>query len=156
LLAGRKGDDGAESAGLTTEPGVTPEPGTTPEPDGAGDDKGDALAALLAAGAGDLSEPDNDADNGGPRGKSKSSKRSRPGSEERRQQRQEEDEESGGDFSNCRPLHTRPNALLAVAAASIDAEEEAPLGSDWRKQHVLYGNDNHYMFFRCAMIGLLC
>jgi hypothetical protein len=45
-------DDGAESGGVTgtdatmTDAGQTPEPGTTPEPD----DKGDALAALLAAG----------------------------------------------------------------------------------------------------------
>lgn len=136
--AGRKGgDDGAESAGMNTDAaGATPEPGTTPEPD----DKGDALAALLAAGAEDMSEPEND-DNR----KSKSAKRSRPGSEEQR-----EDEDSG-DYTNCRPLHTRPNALLAAAAASADAEVEQPLGSDWRKQHVLYGNDNHYMFFRCGL-----
>jgi hypothetical protein len=46
-------DDGAESGGVTgtdatmTDAAQTPEPGTTPEPD----DKGDALAALLAAGA---------------------------------------------------------------------------------------------------------
>jgi len=33
-----------------TDAGVTPEPGTTPEPDDKRDDKGDALAALLAAG----------------------------------------------------------------------------------------------------------
>lgn len=141
-MTGRKGDDGAESGGVNTDAaGVTPEPGTTPEPDAATADKeGDALAALLAAGAGDLSEPDNDAD---ARGKSKSSKRSRPASEEQRQ----EDDDAAGDYSNCRPLHTRPNALLAAAAASADAET-APPGSDWRKHHVLYGNDNHYMFFR--------
>jgi hypothetical protein len=143
--AGRKGaDDGAESAGMNTDAaGATPEPGTTPEPD----DKGDALAALLAAGEQDMSEPENDGDGR----KSKSAKRSRPNSEER--QREEDD---SGEYVNCRPLHTRPNALLAAAAASADADAEAPLGSDWRKQHVLYGNDNHYMFFRCAMIGLLC
>jgi hypothetical protein len=81
--AGRKGDDGAESAGMNTDAaGATPEPGTTPEPD----DKGDALAALLAAGEQDMSEPE--PDNEG-RGKSKG-KRSRPGSEE---QRAEEDEQ---------------------------------------------------------------
>jgi hypothetical protein len=57
-----------------------------------------------------------------------------------------------GDFSNCRPLHTWPNALLAAAAASADAEAAAT-GSDWQKQHVLYGNDNHYMFFRCVDTG---
>lgn len=125
----------------TDAAGATPEPGTTPEPDGAGDDKGGALAALLAAGAEDMSEPENDGEG---RGKSKSAKRSRPGSEERQQ-----DDGESADYSNCRPLHTRPNALLAAAAASADAEgAEAPLGSDWRKQHVLYGNDNHYMFFR--------
>lgn len=74
---GRKGgEDGAESAGMNTDAaGATPEPGTTPEPDGAGDDKGDALAALLAAGAEDMSEPDNDGEG------RKSTKRSRPGSE---------------------------------------------------------------------------
>lgn len=61
------------------------------------------------------------------------------------------DDDESRDYSNCRPLHTQPNALLAAAAASADADAaEAPLGSDWRKQHVLYGNDNHYMFFRCA------
>jgi len=118
--------------------GATPEPGTTPEPDGAGDDKGDALAALLAAGAEDLSEPENDGE--GRKG-SKGAKRSRLASEERRQE-----EDAAGDYSNCRPLHTRPNALLAAAAASADAE--AAPGADWRKHHVLYGNDNHYMFFR--------
>jgi hypothetical protein len=84
--AGRKGgDDGAESAGMNTDAaGATPEPGTTPEPD----DKGDALAALLAAGEQDMSEPE--PENEG-RGKSKG-KRSRPGSEE---QRGEEDEQVG-------------------------------------------------------------
>jgi hypothetical protein len=67
------------------------------------------------------------------------------------------DDDVSRDYTNCRPLHTPPNALLAAAAASADADmlaEEAPLGSDWRKQHVLYGNDNHYMFFRCAVTGL--
>lgn len=50
-----KVDDGAESAGVTgtdaamTDAGQTPEPGTTPEPEEK-DNKGDALAALLAAG----------------------------------------------------------------------------------------------------------
>lgn len=136
--AGRKRDEGAESGINTDAAGATPEPGATPERDGAADDKGDALAALLAAGAEDMSEPENDE----PRGKSKSAKRSRPGSEER----QQDDGESTGDYSNCRPLHTRANALLAAAAATADAEAE--LGCDWRKQHVLYGNDNHYMFFR--------
>lgn len=121
--------------------GATPEPGTTPEPDGAGDDKGDALAALLAAGAEDLSEPENDGEG------SKGAKRSRLASEERRQE-----EDAAGDYSNCRPLHTRPNALLAAAAASADAE--AAPGADWRKHHVLYGNDNHYMFFRCVCVLL--
>jgi hypothetical protein len=52
-----------------------------------------------------------------------------------------------GDYSNCRPLHTLHNALLAAAAATEDAE--AP-GKNWEKQHILYGNDNHYMFFRCV------
>jgi hypothetical protein len=128
----------------TDAAGATPEPGTTPEPD----DKGDALAALLAAGEQDMSELEND----GEGRKSKSAKRSRPNSEE--QQREEDD---SGEYVNCRPLHTRPNALLAAAAASADADaSEAPLGSDWRKQHVLYGNDNHYMFFRCVLSGLLC
>lgn len=230
----------------TDAAGVTPEPGTTPEPDGAGDDKGDALAALLAAGAEDMSEPENDGEG------RKSTKRSRPGSEEQQVRRagpargvvlaaarvrcmacicwrdnlpfaffyvlvfyvyaggticrlpfsmswfeqsqscsaspgllktaahvtsagcvcaesrtklfaalscsvdhcwlQGDDDESR-DYSNCRPLHTQPNALLAAAAAAASADgdgAEALLGSDWRKQHVLYGNDNHYMFFRCA------
>lgn len=46
-----KGDDGAESGGVTgtDAAGQTPEPGTTPEPEDK-DNKGDALAALLAAG----------------------------------------------------------------------------------------------------------
>lgn len=52
---GSKAEDGADSAGVTgtdaamTDAGQTPEPGTTPEPEDK-DDKGDALAALLAAG----------------------------------------------------------------------------------------------------------
>lgn len=71
----------------TDAAGATPEPGTTPEPD----DKGDALAALLAAGEQNMSEPEPDNENG--RGKSKGkSQRSRPGSEE---QRGEEDEQVG-------------------------------------------------------------
>lgn len=46
---GRKGDDGAESAGMNTDAaGATPEPGTTPEPDAAGDKEGDALAGRHA------------------------------------------------------------------------------------------------------------
>lgn len=49
-----KADDGAESAGVTTDAlmtdaAATPEPGTTPEPEPV-DEKTDALAALLAAG----------------------------------------------------------------------------------------------------------
>jgi hypothetical protein len=39
-------------------------------------------------------------------------------------------------YNICKPLNTRANA--AAAAAAFD-----PL-----KQHVLYGNDNHYFFFR--------
>eukprot|EP00879_Flechtneria_rotunda_P010154 GHRR01010615.1.p1 GENE.GHRR01010615.1~~GHRR01010615.1.p1 ORF type:complete len:776 (+),score=281.26 GHRR01010615.1:210-2537(+) len=53
---GIKTEDGAESQGAgtgtdaaMTDAGQTPEPGTTPEPEDK-DDKGDALAALLAAG----------------------------------------------------------------------------------------------------------
>lgn len=98
-----------------------------------------------------MSEQENDGEGGGARSRGKA-KRSRMVSEERRQQDDDNDGD-GGDYSGCRPLHTRPNALLAAAAATADADAAAAAaaatpGSDWSKHHVLYGSDNHYMFFR--------
>jgi hypothetical protein len=93
---GRK-EDGAESGGgmrdtaMADAAGVTPEPGTTPEPD---DNKGDALAALLAAGAGDMSEQEGDGNEGGRGGARQRGKRGRFVSEERSKQ---EDGDSEGD-----------------------------------------------------------
>ncbi|WIA19087.1 hypothetical protein OEZ85_003737 [Tetradesmus obliquus] len=136
-------DDGAESGGVTgtdatmTDAAQTPEPGTTPEPD----DKGDALAALLAAGAGDLSEHEGD-------GGSKPHLRDMsvdPG----RQHEESHEAEPDRFYNICKPLNTRANAAAAAAAAAAGgADFDAAAPFDHHKQHVLYGNDNHYFFFR--------
>eukprot|EP00878_Enallax_costatus_P007439 GHUV01007791.1.p1 GENE.GHUV01007791.1~~GHUV01007791.1.p1 ORF type:complete len:1062 (+),score=409.26 GHUV01007791.1:105-3290(+) len=126
-----KGDDGAESGGVTgtDAAGQTPEPGTTPEPEDK-DDKGDALAALLAAGAGDMSEHEGDM-------VKKSDLRDMSVD---RSKRDDSEGEPDRYYHVCKPLNTRANA----AAAASDVQPDF----DWRKQHVLYGNDNHYFFFR--------
>eukprot|EP00775_Hariotina_reticulata_P006274 gene6274-6513_t len=138
---GGKGEDGAESGGATgtdaqmTDAGVTPEPGTTPEPEDKRDDKGDALAALLAAGAGDLSEPED--------GKSA---RIRDMSVDPGSKQPADPEDQHGDYDRfynvCKPVSTRANALAAAAALAQDGD------FDFHKQHILYGNDNYYFFFR--------
>jgi hypothetical protein len=46
-------------------------------------------------------------------------------------------------YNVCKPLNTRANAAAAAAAGGADVEP-----FDHHKQHVLYGNDNHYFFFR--------
>lgn len=149
---GRRGAAAAAAAesggaGTGTDAAATPEPGTTPEPDatedrggksgtagtnkGGSEDKADALAALLAAGADDLSEQEGEPGKSGRRGGSDDQDGSR-GDEA------EEDEDMDRFYDICKPLNTR--AAAAAAAASGAA--------DWRGQHVLYGNEQHYFFFR--------
>jgi hypothetical protein len=43
----------------------------------------------------------------------------------------------------CKPVLTQPSAAAAAGAAAADGGAFDPA-----KQHVLYGNDNHYFFFR--------
>lgn len=51
-------------------------------------------------------------------------------------------------YNVCKPLNTRANAAVAAAADTGTAAASDAAAVDPHKQHVLYGNDNHYFFFR--------